>query len=86
MRDWDALLTHSSATRRGPRLRQPTVCRVLRDRAPANAVFSLDTSANKHFAARINVQLLAISDAAKSLKIVPMRAFRSCAQSSSAHR
>ncbi len=53
MRDWNRLLEQVAATQKGPRLRPQTACRALSDLAPANAVFSLDTGANTHFAARM---------------------------------
>lgn len=53
MRDWNAMLDRIAATQTGPRLRPQTACRLLSDLAPDNAVFSLDTGANTHFAARM---------------------------------
>lgn len=53
MRDWNGLLDQIAATQRGPRLRPQTACYALSDLAPANAVFSLDTGANTHLAARM---------------------------------
>lgn len=53
MRDWNGLLAQVAATQHGVRLRPQTACRLLGEAAPANAVFSLDTGANTHFAARM---------------------------------
>jgi pyruvate dehydrogenase (quinone) len=53
MRDWNGLLERVASTQKGPRLRPQTACRALGELAPANAVFSLDTGANTHFAARM---------------------------------
>ncbi len=53
MRDWNDLLDRVASTQKSSRLRPQTVVRALSDQAPANAVFSLDTGANTHFAARM---------------------------------
>ncbi len=53
MRDWNALLDRVAATQKSSRLRPQTVVRALGDLAPSNAVYSLDTGANTHFAARM---------------------------------
>ena len=53
MRDWGALLERVASTQKGPRLRPQTACRMLGELAPANTVFSMDTGANTHFAARM---------------------------------
>ena len=53
MFDWNALLDRVAATQKGAKLRPQTVCRMLGDLAPADAVYSLDCGANTHFAARM---------------------------------
>ena len=53
MADWNGLLAKVAATQKGARLRPQTACRMLGEAAPVNAVFSLDTGANTHFAARM---------------------------------
>ncbi len=53
MRDWNALLDRVAATQKSSRLRPQTVVRAVGDLAPDDAVFSLDTGANTHFAARM---------------------------------
>ena len=52
MRDWRALLDRVETTQRGPRLRPQTAVRALSDLAPADALYSMDSGANTHFAAR----------------------------------
>ena len=53
MQDWNGRLVQVAATQRSARLRPQTACRALGERAPARTVFSLDTGANTHFAARM---------------------------------
>jgi pyruvate dehydrogenase (quinone) len=55
MVDWNGLLDRVASTQKGSRLRPQTACRMLGELAPANTIFSLDTGANTHFAARMIV-------------------------------
>jgi pyruvate dehydrogenase (quinone)/pyruvate decarboxylase len=52
MKVWNAFLDREAITPGGSKIKPQTVCRMLSDLAPANAVFSMDAGANTHFAAR----------------------------------